>query len=186
MSTELPKDNSLFHLEEQYEVAAWDATIQSLGLLRTHETASTDLKSAPYTVQRLAQLAFKDPSQIFDMLQSISASGVFDETKTMGLIVENKSKTTPQHTSLMPSPTYALFHDIAYNQDPTLRIIAKSAKMHRFEDDISKLALFNAARLRSALKGSTEIAEIIDQVHHDNIFYLGKWDNDRILGAEET
>lgn len=183
---ELPKENPVFRLEEQYEAAAWGSTVASLATLWTQESFHSRLRDVPYSIKAIAREAFKDPSQIVPFLKRRSLGSDPTELKTIGMLVPTNKRATEIYTPFRPSATLMLWHDLLYDRDPTLNDIAEEAGFGRFQDDISKLALYNQARLQATIYDrdctAEKITDAIGRAHHDNVFYIGKWDNDRSLG----
>jgi|GEM_PF-6431015 len=191
MTMELPPEHPVFHLEEQYEVAAWNSTIRSLSGLWTDSYIHTEVKHIPKIIHSLAKTAFKDPAEVVNVIKSAADNSWRKDhypadLLEIGMLVKNMNRQTREDTPFLLNSVYALMHDLYYTNDrPINQELAENAHLERFENDIDTLATYNQQRFNEAIIHSYNLSEMIRTAQHDNRFYIGKWNEDRSLGVAD-
>ncbi len=178
---ELPKENPYFHLEEQYEVAAWRSTIQSLSELWTDPHIHIEAQQIPETIRVLSQMAFKNPLEIMSYITRYAHDDYPADLMDLGLLTRNSNPSRPIGQRNMVDSSYTLMHELHFVEDTILLEIAQEAGYERFETDIARLALYNRNWLHTAITHSYSLINLTRTIQHDNLFYIGQWDTERNL-----
>ncbi len=186
MTMELPPENTVFHLEEQYEVAAWESTIRSLSLLWTDPVFHIEAKHLSTPIRDLAQAAFKDPSDILHVAKQTPRNKYPADLLDVGVLVRDGAPRVHTGSPIAPSGMLTLALKMYYGNDTILQQIADQSMLWRFENDIELLVTYNQPRLHGAITQSGSLVNTLRTVQHDNSFYIGKWDNDRSLNRTKN
>lgn len=102
MTNMLPQEHPVFPLEEQYETAAWSATIRSLATLWSEAAFETHSAAVPHIIQQIAVAAFKEPGDVYGIVnKSTLVKHTYpDDLIKIGMATENRDPRFKAETAL--------------------------------------------------------------------------------------